>query len=101
MVEIIRPLTVDTSAVTQGASTDANRTSITFQNTHATAEVYLSSNPNVTTTTGIRIPPGAVITFAREYGDDPTLNYYLISDTISTPVIALDGYGNIPTLTKR
>lgn len=92
MVEITRALTVGNSVI-QGASSDKKRTSITFQNTHATAKVYVGSNPAISATNGFRIPAGGTVTFAPWIGDDPTINFYLISDTASTTVIAVDGYG--------
>ena len=65
---------------------DSKRSIVSIANNHASAVVYWAQIGDVATTTGFPIFPTTIQTLSPLFGDDPTKQIWLISDTLATDV---------------
>jgi len=63
-----------------------------FNNSDQT--VYIGTGEGLTTENGFPIAPNQALVLAREFGDDPTLNYYAVVSTGTADLRVWEGYGN-------
>lgn len=66
---------------------DTSRSGLAIQNQHASARIRISTDPNITTSTGIEVKPGAIFVITSRAEGSPSLEYYVISNTATTPVL--------------
>jgi hypothetical protein len=77
---------------TQAVPSHEKRTALGIANLHATAIVYYSTDPGVSTTSGFPIYPKTVRDLNIGLGDDPTRAIYVVSDTATTPIAISEQY---------
>jgi hypothetical protein len=70
--------TVGTTAI-RVTNRDKGRTSLALHNLDSANDVYYGFNSQLTTGNGFPVRPRQTFTFAPEFGDDPTLEYWMIS----------------------
>ncbi len=81
-----KPHSIGTTEDIQVLSHDKQRTTFSVANNHASAKIYWGRNRGVTVANGFPIFPNTVQTFSPLFGDDPTKEIWLISDTAATDV---------------
>lgn len=86
-------VTVGTTPV-RGVESNAKRTSLTIFNNSTTATVYYGADPSVTTGNGMVILPQTGWSFLIGMGDDPTTEFYLVSNAAGADVRVSEGYGD-------
>lgn len=82
---------VGTNAVRAVHSND-RRTALGFANEHASAVVYYGHTSQLNTDKGFPILPKTSMFFNKGFGDEPELEFWLISDTASTDVKIMEFY---------
>lgn len=79
------PLSIGVAAK-RATHSDKDRTSLGIANEHATAILYFGHTSELSASNGFPIQPKTSIFFNKGFGDQPELEFWLISDTASTPV---------------
>lgn len=70
--------------------TDSLRTSLGIANHHDTAVLYFGHTSELTVDSGFPIQPKTTTFFNVGFGDRPDLEFWLISDTVDTPVRVME-----------
>lgn len=65
---------------------DIKRTSMGIANEHPTAILYFGHTSELSASNGFPIHPKTSIFFNKGFGDQPELEFWLVSDTADTPV---------------
>ena len=99
MVSLVTSITV-TTTTTMWIRPDPNRTAICIADISATLPIYLGAEPTLNSTNGLPIPPGGFGFISKDYGDDPTLGYYLAVASGTAGCRIMYGYQNKPILVK-
>ncbi|MDD3523851.1 MAG: hypothetical protein PHQ41_04040 [Candidatus Cloacimonetes bacterium] len=73
------------------ANYDKDRSSLIIYNNSASAVIYYGSDNTLSTSNGFPIPPKTGLAFSEQTGDDPSLAYWLVSDTAGTDVRVGEG----------
>lgn len=74
------------------AGRNKDRTSLVITNAHTTAILFVRDAKGVATTNGMPIYPRGSANLSVLLGDDPTLDWWAISDTADTIVRVYEGY---------
>lgn len=74
------------------AGRNIDRTSLVITNAHATAILFMRDSKGVATTNGLPIYPRGSANLSVLLGDDPTLDWWAISDTAGTVVRVYEGF---------
>lgn len=88
---MITPYSVGTTEV-RIATKQADRTSIVIKNNHATATIYWRNSKGVVQDNGFPIAAGGANSL-KIPEDDPTDEFWCISDTLATDVRVYEGFG--------
>lgn len=86
-------VTVGTTPV-RGVESNTKRTSLTIFNNSTSATVYYGADRSVTTDNGMVILPQTGWSFLIGMGDDPTTEFYLVSDVGGADVRVSEGYAD-------
>ncbi len=68
------------------------RTALAMWN-NGTETCFWSNDPLSTSTQGFPVPTSLPISFAKEFGDDPTLSVYAISQTVNNNFRVYEAFG--------
>ena len=74
------------------AKKNPDRTSMIIHCNNATAVLYFRDSKGVSTSNGLPIRPRGYIALSVDQGDDPTLEFWAISDTANTDVRVYEGF---------
>lgn len=88
---VIHAYTVGTTE-SQIAGRNLDRSSLVITNSHATAILYVRDTKGVGPLNGMPIYPRGSINLSRLLGDDPTMDWWAISDTALTTVRVYEGF---------
>jgi len=86
-------ITVGTT-VTQAVAYNKNRTALGIANLSDTAVLYFGHTQELTTAQGFPILSKTITFFNKGLGDNPWLQYFLISDTANTDVRIMEFWGD-------
>ena len=86
-----RSETVTTTA-TRLVNYDPERTSVLIHNNSTSTDVYFGVDSTVSTSTGMKIPPGAFALRSEFVGSDPRLALYFIVASGTAEIRILEGY---------
>lgn len=88
MVKLYNQIDVNTT-VTRIIPSNPRRTSLVIRNI-GDYNIYLGTDNQVTTTNGFKIAPGNIVSFSKDFGDNPELEFYAIAESGASRIAYLE-----------